>query len=314
MQLPFLDAATLNSLVPWSRAIAALDAALAEGAQLAGGPPRFAVAEEHGELLLMPAHSARQVGVKVTSVAPGNPARGLPRIQAVYVLFDAATLTPRALVDGTALTTLRTAAVSAVAVRALARRDAASLLVFGSGPQAWGHVHAVGAVRSLREVRIAGRDPGRQTDLIARLRAEGVDAVAGTGADVASADIVVCATTGRQPVFDGRLLAGHACVVAVGSHEPAARELDDTVFSRAARVVVEERGTALREAGDVLQAIAAGVLDPDDLIDLGALSGSAEPSGIGVFKSVGMGWQDLAVAGTAYAAWSEPASGEQSEG
>ncbi|HEX8094598.1 ornithine cyclodeaminase family protein [Jatrophihabitans sp.] len=304
MELPFLDAGTLRSLVSWRGAIAALETALAQGAHLAGGPPRFAVAQAHGELLLMPAHNAGQVGVKLTSVAPGNPTLGLPRIQAVYVLFDAATLTPRALVDGTALTTLRTPALSALAVRGLARQDAATLLVFGSGPQAWGHVHAVAAVRSLATVRVAGRDPSRQAALIDRLRSEGVDAVAGTAADVASADIVVCATTARQPLFDGRLLAGHACVVAVGSHEPAARELDDAVFERAGRVVVEERGTALREAGDIVQSIAAGVLDAEDLIDLADLPGLPPDPGIGVFKSVGMGWQDLAVAEAAHAAWS----------
>ena len=222
MELPFLDAGVLSSLVSWSDAIAALETALGQGAHLSGGPPRFAVAQAHGELLLMPAHNGEQVGVKLTSVAPGNPQLGLPRIQAVYVLFDAATLTPRAVVDGTALTTLRTPALSALAVRALARQDAASLLVFGSGPQAWGHVHALRTVRPLRTVRVAGRDRGRQAALIGRLRDEGVDASAGTGADLAGADIVVCATTARQPVFDGRLLAEHACVVAVGSHEPAA--------------------------------------------------------------------------------------------
>lgn len=303
VDLPFLDAGTLASLVPWTAAIAALEAALAAGAATSGGPPRFSVAEASGELLVMPAASAAGVGVKVTSVAPGNPERGLPRIQAVYVLFDAATLSPRALLDGTALTTLRTPAQSALAVRSLAHEDAAELLVFGSGPQAWGHVHAIGRVRRLRTVRIAGRDPARQAGLVDRLRAEGVAAVAGSPADVGSADIVVCATTARQPVFDGRLLAGRACVVAVGSHEPAARELDDTTFARATRVVVEERSTALREAGDVLQAIASGVLDAEQLVELAALARLAAPSGIAVFKGVGMGWQDLAVAEAAYAAW-----------
>jgi ornithine cyclodeaminase len=305
VELPFLDAGALSSLVSWSDAIAALETAVGRQAHLAGGPPRFAVAQERGELLLMPAADADRVGVKLTSVAPGNPQLGLPRIQAVYVLFDAATLTPRAVIDGTALTTLRTPALSALAVRALARPDAASLLVFGSGPQAWGHVHALRAVRPVRSVRVAGRDPDRQAALIGRLRDEGVDAAAGTGADVRTADIVVCATTARQPVFDGRLLAEHACVVAVGSHEPAARELDDVVFQRAGRVVVEERATALREAGDVLQAIAAGVLDADGLVDLAGLLPLPPGPGIGVFKSVGMGWQDLAVAEAAHAAWSE---------
>ncbi|HEV2886411.1 MAG TPA: ornithine cyclodeaminase family protein [Jatrophihabitans sp.] len=303
MNLPFLDARTLMSLVSWSEAITVLEAALATGAHLSGGPPRFSVAEAHGELLVMPAHSAAGVGVKVTSVAPGNPELGLPRIQGVYVLFDAATLTPRALIDGTALTTLRTPALSALAVRALAPADAADLLVFGAGPQAWGHVHAIGQVRSLRAVRIVSRDAGRQAELIDRLGAEGVDAVAGTEHDVASADIVVCATTARQPVFEGRLLTERACVVAIGSHEPAARELDDVVFERAARVVVEERSTALREAGDVVQAIAAGVLSADELVEVADLARLAAQPGIGVYKGVGMGWQDLAVAEAAQAGW-----------
>jgi ornithine cyclodeaminase len=266
-------------------------------------------------LLLMPSRNAERVGVKLTSVAPGNPQLGLPRIQAVYVLFDAATLTPRVVVDGTALTTLRTPALSALAVRALASPDATSLLVFGAGPQAWGHVHALRTVRPLRTVRVIGRNPARLAALIERLRAEGVDANAGAAADVATADVVVCATTGRAPVFDGRLLPGHACVVAVGSHEPSARELDDVVFERAGRVVVEERGTALREAGDILSAVAAGVLDVEDLIDLADLIGSAGPAdvavpepGITVFKSVGMGWQDLAVAEAADAARSRAES------
>ncbi|MEO6501599.1 MAG: ornithine cyclodeaminase family protein [Jatrophihabitantaceae bacterium] len=324
-ELPYLSARTLMSLVAWTDASTALQAALARGAHLTGGPARFGVPQARGELLVMPASSADLVGVKLTTVAPGNPALELPRIQAVYALFDAATLTPRALIDGTALTTLRTPALSALAVRALAAEDATTLLVFGSGPQAWGHAHAIGTVRSIRAVGIAGRDPARQAALIDRLRAEGVPAVAGSGDDVATADIVVCATTAREPVFDGRLLAEHACVVAVGSHEPAARELDDAVFERAGRVVVEERSTALREAGDVLQAMAAGVLDADQLIDLadladladlpglvdlaglgpgGRLAGpAATGDGISVFKSVGMAWQDLAVAEAAYAHW-----------
>ncbi|HEY0168767.1 MAG TPA: ornithine cyclodeaminase family protein [Jatrophihabitans sp.] len=301
-ELPYLDADALMSLVSWTEAITALEAALARGAHLTGGPARFGTAEAHGQLLMMPARSADLVGVKLTSVAPGNPALGLPRIQAVYLLFDAATLTPRTLVDGTALTTLRTPAQSALAVRALARKDASTLLVFGSGPQAWGHAHAIGAVRPIQTVRIAGRDQARQAALIDRLRAEGVPAMAGAGADVATADIVVCATTARSPVFDGRLLRKQACVVAVGSHEPAARELDDVVFQRAGRVVVEERSTALREAGDVIQAIASGALNADQLLDLAEVTGAAgngtvaAAGGISVFKGVGMGWQDLAVA------------------
>ena len=201
--------------------------------------------------------------MKVTSVAPGNPGLGLPRIQAVYVLFDAATLTPRALIDGTALTTLRTPGpVRAGGARRWPAEDAASLLVFGSGPQAWGHVHAIGTVRAAAHGsdRRPRPGPAGRPDRPAAGRGVGRDR-RHRAPTSPTADIVVCATTARQPVFDGRLLAEQACVVAVGSHEPDARELDDAVFARAARVVVEERSTALREAGDVLQAIAAGVLE-----------------------------------------------------
>jgi ornithine cyclodeaminase/alanine dehydrogenase-like protein (mu-crystallin family) len=176
-------------------------------------------------------------------------------------------------------------------------------VVFGAGPQAWGHVHAIAAIRPVAGVTVVGRDHRRAEDLVGRLRAEGIPAATGTAEDVRGADVVVCATTARRPVFDGALLAEHACVVAVGSHEPEARELDDTVFRRATRVVVEDRDTALREAGDVIQAIAAGALTAERLTTVGDLAGLPPASGLTVFKGVGMGWQDLAVAEAAYTAW-----------
>lgn len=295
MRLPHIDAA---ELVSWTDAIAAIERAVAERDR--SGPARTAVPVSGGELLVMPAATARSAGVKLAGVAPGNPAAGLPRIQAVYLLFDAATLTPRALIDGTALTTLRTPAQSAYAARELSAPDAGRLVVFGAGPQAWGHVHALASVRPIREVVVVGRTQGRAVDLAGRLQSEGVDARAGGPDAVRDADLVVCATTARTPVFDGRLLADHACVIAVGSHEPDARELDDVVFERAAQVVVEDRATAVREAGDVIQAIASGALAGDRLTELAEVG---RTRGISVFKSVGMGWQDLAVAEVAYDAW-----------
>jgi ornithine cyclodeaminase/alanine dehydrogenase-like protein (mu-crystallin family) len=295
MRLPQIDAA---ELVSWTDAIAAIERAVAERDR--SGPARTAVPVSGGELLVMPAVTARSAGVKLAGVAPGNPAAGLPRIQAVYLLFDAATLTPRALIDGTALTTLRTPGQSAYAARELSAPDAGRLVVFGAGPQAWGHVHALASVRPIRDVVVVGRTRGRAVDLAGRLQSEGVDARAGGPDAVRDADLVVCATTARTPVFDGRLLADHACVIAVGSHQPDARELDDVVFERAAQVVVEDRATAVREAGDVIQAIASGALAEDRLTELADVG---RTRGISVFKSVGMGWQDLAVAEVAYDAW-----------
>jgi ornithine cyclodeaminase/alanine dehydrogenase-like protein (mu-crystallin family) len=296
-RLPFVDGAQLLALVSWADAVDVLGRVLRGPADPAAGPARAVVPTEHGELLLMPAEIGGAVGVKVASVTPGNPAVGLPRIQAVYVLFDAATLTPRLLLDGTGLTTLRTPALSALAIQHLAAADAHRLVVFGSGPQAWGHVHAIRAVRPVETVRLVGRDQDRAEALAARLRGEGVAAGVGTVEDVREADIVVCATTASSPVFDGALLAPGACVAAVGSHHPHQRELDDTVFRRAGRVVVEDRATALREAGDVVQAIAAGALTEARLTALAELvaAETTDTEGISVFKSVGMSWQDLAL-------------------
>lgn len=299
---PYLDAAALRELVPWASAIESLAAALrtagapAAGAGTDADPPRMSVPLAAGELLLMPAGSADAAGVKVVSVAPGNPAAGRPRIQGLYILFDAATLTPTLLVDGTALTALRTPALSALAARDLARAEASVLVVFGAGPQARGHIEALCSIRPIGTVIVVTRDPLRCNRFVAELVADGYPAAAGPPEAVADADLVVCATTSRTPVFDGRRLAAGACVIAVGSHEPGARELDEVVFARADRVVVEDRATALREAGDVIAAIAAGACSADDLVCLPQLATMRSPQGISVFKSVGMGWQDLAIA------------------
>jgi ornithine cyclodeaminase/alanine dehydrogenase-like protein (mu-crystallin family) len=294
--LPFLDAETLTRAVSWKQAIDALGAVLASGPDIGSGPARSRATTSHGELLLMPAESAGAVGVKLVGIAPGNAELGLPRIQALYVLFDARTLVPRLLIDGAALTTLRTPAVSALAVQSLAVPSATTLTVFGSGPQARAHVAAIRAIRPITSVTIVGRNPERAADLVTRLRADDLDAAAGTPQDVSEADIVICATDSGVPLFDGDLLADHACVVAVGSHRPDTRELDDRVFTRAARVVVEDRATALREAGDVVLAIQAEALTASELVTLAELLSSPPVDGLTIFKSVGMGWEDLAVA------------------
>ena len=137
--------------------------------------------------------------------------------------------------------------MSALAVRRLAAPDARRLVVFGRGPQARAHADAVPAVRSIEQVDLLGRD------------ARGRDAF------VSAADVICCCTTAREPLFDGGLVAEHACVVAIGSHEPAARETDDALAARAT-VVVESRTSALREAGDVIGAIEAGVLRAEELV------------------------------------------------
>lgn len=302
--LPYLSAGDLAAAVSWQQAISALTRRITGGSDLASAVPRTAVPTEHGELLLMPAESGSAVGVKLLSVAPGNPAAGLPRIQAVYVVMDSSTLTPRLLLDGAALTALRTPALSALAVNRLAVPEARRLTVFGAGPQGEAHVHAMRTVRPIDDVTVLSLRAESSQRLVNTLLAQGIQAHTGTLDEaVAGADIVVCATTARRPLFDGNRLAGHACVIAVGSHEPDARELDDRVFERAQRVAVEDAGTAQREAGDVIGALEAGALSMESLIGLGELVLLNPADGISVFKSVGMGWQDLAIAELAASAW-----------
>jgi ornithine cyclodeaminase/alanine dehydrogenase-like protein (mu-crystallin family) len=277
-------------VIGFPAAVAALRSALRAGLDPEAGAPRSVVPVSHGQLLMMPAEWGRYAGVKVVSVAPDNPARGRPRIQGTYLLLDAATLTPLTTVDAQELTTVRTAAVSALAVDELARRTAARLVVFGTGPQARGHVAAIRAVRPIADVAVVGRSNVAEF-------ASDVDGRAGTVADVAEADIVVCATTSSTPLFDGGLVRPGTVVVAVGSHEPGAREVDDTLVG-ASTVVVEARSAALREAGEVVQAVASGVLDPSTVVGLadvvhGSAAGADRPV---LFTSVGMAWEDLVIA------------------
>jgi len=302
---PFLDAAAIAGALPPAAAVDALEAALRGGLDPEADPPRAIVSAGAGELLVMPSAAAGAVGVKLASVAPGNPARGLPRIQGIYVLFDPETLAPRVLLDGIALTTLRTSAVSALAVRHLAAPDARRLLVFGTGPQARVHVEALRAVRPVESVRVAAREPAKAAAFADELAAAGLDAAPAGEDAVGRADLICCATTARAPLFDGVRVAPHATVVAIGSHEPGARETDDALAAAAA-VVVESRASALREAGDVIAAIAAGALHAQDLLTLaGVVRGeqAIDPGRPRLFKSTGMAWEDAVVAATVHRRW-----------
>ncbi|MFE9254253.1 ornithine cyclodeaminase family protein [Streptomyces sp. NPDC006879] len=301
-----LGAAEVEGLLTPSGAADALAVALRSGVDPESCPHRSAVPVPSGELLLMPAAGARYSGVKVAGVAPGNTARGLPRITGSYLLLDGPTLHPVALIDGAALTALRTPAVSALALRHLAPPEARRLLLFGAGPQAHGHLDAaLAAVPALAEVVVVGRDPARTGQLVARAAGQGLEARVGGPGDAAEADVIICCTTAREPLFDGALVSAGAVVVAVGSHEPAAREVDSALVRRSA-VFVEARAAALREAGDLLVPEAEGVIGPGHvygtLADLVAGRRAARPGYPQLFKSVGMGWEDLAVAEALYLA------------
>jgi ornithine cyclodeaminase/alanine dehydrogenase-like protein (mu-crystallin family) len=300
-----LDADAVRAACSPAGAVEAITAALASGLDPAADPPRQAVPLRAGQFLLMPSEGARSgahVGIKVATVAPANPGRGLPRVQASYLLFDADSLSLVGVLDGTALTTLRTPAVSVAAVRPrlLAASGPLRLAVIGAGPQAHGQVRtladALAAHRTLAAVHYLVRDPGRATPT----GGAEVVALGSTPADdvLRAADVIVCATSARTPVFDAGLVADTAVVVAVGSHEPDAREVPAALCARAT-VVVEDVATALREAGDVCLALEEGALAAGDLVPMrDVVTGQASPPADRplLFKSVGMAWQDLVVA------------------
>ncbi|OLB81680.1 MAG: ornithine cyclodeaminase [Actinobacteria bacterium 13_2_20CM_2_71_6] len=296
---PFLDSAAVHRLLPMHAAIDAIEAALRAGLDPEADPPRSIVDVRAGQILAMPSASATYAGIKVVTVAPGNAERDLPRVQGVYVLFDGETLAPLALLDGIALTSLRTPAVSAVAVKHLAPGDAGRLLVFGTGPQAWGHIEAMLCVRPIDRIDVAGRRTEHTTRFVDRCNAAGLPTDAASPDAVVEADIVCCCTTSREPLFDGRLVGNGATVVAVGSHEPDAREVDASLVQRAT-VVVEARSVARREAGDIVQAPGVPLATLDELVR-GTVA--VPPDRPRLFKSTGMAWEDLVAASAVYEAF-----------
>ncbi len=280
-------------------------AALAQGLDPAQDPPRAAPLVRQGQLLIMPSETPRSVGVKVLSVAPDNPSRGRERIQALYVLMDAETLTPSVLIDGTAITSVRTPAVSAVGLDALAPARVTRVVLFGSGPQAIGHAEALLSIRQPDEFVVVGRAVQPREAAAEAISALGVAARAVAADDrhtveheVRAAQVIVAATSSGRPVLDGDWVADGCCVVAIGSHEPDRRELDASLMGRSL-VVVEDVATALREAGDVALAIAEDAMTAQALHPLRSLvtgdvaRASDRPN---VLKTVGMSWEDLVIA------------------
>ncbi|MFC7959135.1 ornithine cyclodeaminase family protein [Rhodococcoides kroppenstedtii] len=302
--IEYLDAREMFTRLPPARATAAITDALTGGVDPSSDPARSNVPTTHGHFLLMPTDIGDFAGVKIATVAPQNPLHGHPRIQGLYILFDSATLTPRAILDGPALTTLRTPAVSIAAVRpALELRSTPlRVVIFGGGPQATGHANTLADA-------MRGRRPIERTTYVVRtphdhrhLHTPDADVVA-AGSDrmrstIADADVVVCATSAQTPLFDSTDIGSQAIVIAVGSHEPQAREVDSALVSRA-QVVVEDVPTALRESGDIVLAARDGAVRATELIPMAAfVTGNVAPDLDRplFFKSSGMSWEDLVVA------------------
>lgn len=257
-------------------------------------------------LLLMPAWQVgRHIGVKMVTVFPGNGARSLPAVMGIYTLLDGMTGQPLALIDGPMLTLRRTAAASALAASYLARKDAGHHLMIGAGALAPHLIQAHAAARPIRRISVWGRNAGKARDLAAALQAKGLPAEAREDLEAATreADIVTTATLSAEPVVKGAWLKPGAHLDLVGAYTPKMRETDDDAIRRG-RVYVDTRAGATKEAGDIVQPLASGVLKEvvGDLFDLtrGQVQGRGSAEEITVFKSVGTALEDLAAAQLVY--------------
>jgi len=321
-----VDAAALATLLDDRALIEALRDMFVSGCEV---PPRHhhSIAQPGAQpgrdatLLLMPAWESAEaegdaLGVKVVTVYPDNAAKGLPAVMGNYMLLDGATGAPLALLDGQALTARRTAAASALAADYLARDDARTLAMVGTGALAPHLVRAHATVRPIERVEIWGRTAEKARALAEALDTSLGEAVGGRtiivqatndleGA-VRDADVISCATLSADPLVAGDWLAPGQHLDLVGGFTPAMRETDDTAIARA-RVYVDTRAGAMREAGDIVQPLRNGTLSEDaiagDLFELarGQAMGRTNPEEITLFKSVGTALEDLAAAKLAVA-------------
>ncbi len=302
--LPYIDAAELFRLVSLSDALDALRDCFAAGPAHVDRVHAFAGG---GEFLVMPAAAGDVAGVKLVGIQPTNPARGLPIIQGVYVLFDMRIGQPVALLDGAALTTLRTPMISALATDVLARRDARSLGIIGTGPQAVAHVEAMRIVRpDIDRIVVAGRTDAHVARVVEELVALGETATTGSYADAAACDIVCAGTRSDTPLFGLADVQAGAHINLVGSYRLDLREVAADLIA-GATVAVDDLAAAKAEAGDLHLAAEEGVWSWDrvagDLTDLaaGRLTRTSYAE-ITLFKSVGLAVQDLVIAQRAAAA------------
>ena len=287
-----LDERAVRDLLSMEELIPAMAKAmddLSSGKVVQPGRVMLPVAEHQGFLGLMPAYGGA-LGAKLVAFYPNN--QGIPSHHAMIVLFKPETGEPLVTMDGRLITEMRTAAVSAVATRLLARPEASVLGILGSGVQARSHLAALRLVRTIREVRVWS-----PRNAAAFAREFGVRAVPTAEEAVRGSDIVVVATSSQTPVLSGAWLAPGTHINAVGAPRPTWRELDDDAL-RKARLYVEQREAATRESGDV---IAAGKIFAEiGEVVAGSKPGRQSADEITLYKSVGVAVQDIVSAELVY--------------
>lgn len=307
-----INAAEVRHLLPMEECIDAVETAMiaASSGEVVMPPRLFSpLFDNSGFLGLMPGSASHPAvyGAKLVSLHPANPAKGLPAIQGFVVLFDHATGTPVALIEGAEVTAMRTAAASGLATKLLSRPEARSHGIMGAGVQAITHIDAVNAVRPIDKIVIWGRSLEKAEALAAAETKRTGRAVRASAdpRDIAACDIISCVTGSATPILKGEWLAPGAHVNLVGSHTPNAREADSMLMKSAA-IYVDLMAAALKEAGDILIPIGEGLFTQDHIIgEIGMLAmkkipGRTTSDQITVYKSLGIVAQDLYAASLVY--------------
>lgn len=262
-----------------------------------------------GTLLVMPCAlgESHVLGTKFAGVYPANPARGLSTIEALYVLFDYETGVPLAVMDANFMTGIRTAAASAVATRYLAREEAATLGIFGTGTQAEWHALLLPLVRPIKRIVVWGHSPEKTEAFVARMqpRCPVTLGAAQSPEEAVVTDIVVTATTTSEPLFPAAWLRPGTHINAVGSHTPTKHELASDVVKQC-DIIVDAYDVAFAEAGDLLLAMEEGKISREDIraelgeIILGSKAGRQHEFDITLFKSCGVAFEDAICARLAF--------------
>lgn len=302
-RLPVIGADEVARLLPYAMLVDELETAHREPRPVTGRTVLGVDGADQSFLALSAWQPGRSIGAKLVTVFPGNLGTERPSVQALYILFDATTGEPLALIDGTELTYRKTAADSALGARYLARHDARTLLVIGAGGLAAHLVAAHRAVRpSIERVLVWNRTPARAESLAA---AVGATAVASVEAAVAEADVITTATMAKDPLLAGRWLRPGTHLDLVGAFRPDHREVDDDAVTRA-ELYVDDREATLSEDGDLVIPLLRGLISAGDvradLFELcsGDVPGRTDAAAITLFENGGGGHLDLM---TAIALW-----------
>ena len=314
MKILVLNNRAIRELLPMTECIELMADALAA---LARGevyqPLRTIIRppEARGLLGLMPAYRAGEqgaFGLKAICVFPENPAKGKDAHQGAVMLFSRETGELLALMNASEITAIRTAAVSAVATRLLAREDAQQLAIIGAGVQARTHLTALAAVRTIKHARVAARNIEHAHQLVREMQPKfsfPIEAVETNEQAVRDADMIVTATSSLEPVISKDWISPGAHINAIGTHSPNSREIDGATMA-AARIFTDRGESALNEAGDYLLAAKEGLVTPASILAeigellIGTKPGRTSRTEITLFKSLGLAIEDVACADYLY--------------